>query len=108
MEVQIAVAKVNKYATSESGDTLEVVDRPSGGLSVVLADGQTSGRGAKAISQLVVRKVIGLLAEGVRDGAAARAASDALYTDKQGKVICPLNIAAVVLHSDAIALTRNN
>ena len=108
MEVQIAVAKVNKYASSESGDTLEVIERPNGGLSVVLADGQTSGRGAKAVSQLVVRKVIGLLAEGVRDGAAARAASDALYTDKKGKVICTLNIASVDLHSDTIVLTRNN
>ena len=108
MEVQIAVAKVNKYATSESGDTLEVVERPNGGLSVVLADGQTSGRGAKAVSQMVVRKVIGLLAEGVRDGAAARAASDALFTDKRGKVICTLNIASVDLHSGTIVLTRNN
>ena len=108
MEVQIAVAKVNKYATSESGDTLEVIERPNGGLSVVLADGQTSGRGAKAISQLVVRKVIGLLAEGVRDGAAARAASDALFTDKQGKVICTLNIASVDLRSGTIVLARNN
>lgn len=108
MEVQLAVAKVNKYATSESGDTLEIVERPNGGLSVVLADGQTSGRGAKAISQMVVRRVIGLLAEGVRDGAAARAASDALYTERQGKVICTLNIASVDLHSRTIVLTRNN
>lgn len=108
MEVQIAVAKVNKYATSESGDTLEVVERPNGGVSVVLADGQTSGRGAKAISQMVVRRVIGLLAEGVRDGAAARAASDALFTEKQGKVISTLNIASVDLHSGTIVLTRNN
>ncbi|HET6596994.1 MAG TPA: SpoIIE family protein phosphatase [Anaerolineales bacterium] len=108
MEVQIAVAKVNKYAVSESGDTLEVVERPNGGLSVVLADGQSSGRGAKAISLLVVRKVIGLLAEGVRDGAAARAASDALYTDKQGKVISTLNIASVDLRSGTLVLTRNN
>ncbi len=108
MEVQIAVAKVNKYATSESGDTLEVVERPNGGVSVVLADGQTSGRGAKAISQMVVRRVIGLLAEGVRDGAAARAASDALFTEKQGKVISTLNIASVDLSSETIVLTRNN
>src|SRR5512135_312064 len=108
MEVQIAAAKVNKYAISESGDTLEVVERPNGGLSVVLADGQTSGPGAKAISMMVVHQVIGLLAEGVRDGAAARAASDALYTDKKGKVICTLNIASVDLHSDTIVLTRNN
>ena len=108
MEVQIAVAKVNKYAVSDSGDTLEVVERPNGGVSVVLADGQSSGRGAKAVSMLVVRKVIGLLAEGVRDGAAARAASDALYTDKQGKVSCTLNIASVDLHTNTIVLTRNN
>jgi serine phosphatase RsbU (regulator of sigma subunit) len=108
MEAQIAVAKINKYAISESGDTLEVVERPNGGLSVVLADGQTSGRGAKAVSLLVVRKVIGLLAEGVRDGAAARAASDALYTEKQGRVISTLNIASVDLRSGTIVLTRNN
>ena len=50
MEIQIGIAKINKYASSESGDTLEVVERPNGGLSVVLADGQTSGRGAKVIS----------------------------------------------------------
>jgi serine phosphatase RsbU (regulator of sigma subunit) len=108
MEVQIAVAKTNKYAVTESGDTLEVVERPNGGVSVVLADGQTSGRGAKVISMLVVRKVIALLAEGVRDGAAARAASDALYTEKQGKVISTLNIISVDLQTGTVVLTRNN
>lgn len=108
MEVQIAVSKINKYAVTESGDTLEVVERPNGGLSVVLADGQTSGRGAKAISILVVRKVISLLAEGVRDGAAARAASDSLFTEKQGRVISTLNIISVDLQSDTVVITRNN
>jgi serine phosphatase RsbU (regulator of sigma subunit) len=108
MEVQIAVAKTNKYAVLESGDTLEVVERPNGGLSVVLADGQTSGRGAKAVSMLVVRKVISLLAEGVRDGAAARAASDSLYTDKGGKVISTLNIVSIDLETNTLVLTRNN
>jgi serine phosphatase RsbU (regulator of sigma subunit) len=108
MEMQIAAAKVNKYAVSESGDTLEVVERPHGGVSVVLADGQTSGRGAKAVSILVVRKVIGLLAEGVRDGAAARAASDYLFTEKNGKVSSTLNIISVDLHTKTVVLTQNN
>jgi serine phosphatase RsbU (regulator of sigma subunit) len=108
MEVQIAVAKMNKYAVSESGDTLEVVERPGGGLSVALADGQSSGRGAKAISRMVVRKVISLLAEGVRDGAAARAASDYLYTERSGKVSSTLNIVSVDLHTKTIVLARNN
>jgi serine phosphatase RsbU (regulator of sigma subunit) len=108
MEIQIAVSKVNKYASSESGDTLEVVERPNGGLSVVLADGQTSGPGAKAVSMMVVRKVIALLAEGVRDGAAARAASDLLFTEKKGRVSCTLNIASVDLQTGTIVLARNN
>ena len=108
MEIQIAVAKTNKYAVTESGDTLEVVERPNGGVSVVLADGQTSGRGAKAVSMMVVRKVIGLLAEGVRDGAAARAASDLLFTEKRGKVTSTLNILSVDLHTGTIVITRNN
>ncbi len=108
MEIQIAAAKTNKYATPESGDTLEMVERPNGGVSVVLADGQSSGRGAKAVSTLVVRKVIALLAEGVRDGAAARAASDALFTEKNGKVIACLNILSVDLQSQTIVLSRNN
>ena len=63
MEVQVAAAKVGKYATSESGDTLEMIERPLGGVSFVLADGQSSGRGAKRISNLAARKAISLLAE---------------------------------------------
>jgi serine phosphatase RsbU (regulator of sigma subunit) len=108
MEVVIAVAKVKKYATPSSGDTVEVVERPNGGVSVVLADGQSSGRGAKSISSLVVRKAISLLAEGVRDGAAARAASDYLYTERQGKVSSTLNILSVDKQTSTLVVTRNN
>ena len=108
MELEIAVAKINKYATSESGDTLEVVERPGGGLSVVLADGQRSGKSAKRISNIVVRKVISLLAEGVRDGAAARAASDYLFHQRGGKVMATLNILSVDLVTKSLVITRNN
>ena len=108
MEIQIAVAKTNKYGSEESGDTLESVERPNGGISVVLADAQTSGRAAKTISSTVVRKAIGLLAEGVRDGAAARAASDYLYTERNGKVPAFLNIISVDFLTRTIVITRNN
>jgi serine phosphatase RsbU (regulator of sigma subunit) len=108
MEVQIAVSKINKYASSESGDTVEVVERPNGGLSVVLADGQSSGKGAKWISTLVVRKVIALLSEGIRDGASARAASDYLFTERKGKVSATLNIFSVDLQTSTLVITRNN
>jgi len=108
MEVQIAISKIKKYATSSSGDTAEVIERPNGGLSVVLADGQSSGKGAKWVSSLVVRKVIQFLADGVRDGAAARAASDALFTERGGRVSATLNILSADLQTGTLVITRNN
>ena len=108
MNVQFGVAKINKYATSESGDTLEMIERPHGGLSLVLVDGQRSGRAAKLISNVVARKAIQLLAEGVRDGAAARAAHDYLFTYRGGKVSATLNIVSIYTHSRTIVISRNN
>jgi serine phosphatase RsbU (regulator of sigma subunit) len=108
MEARVAVAKVGKYATSESGDSFEMVERPSGGLSFVLADGQTSGKPAKAVSIAVTRKAISLLADGVRDGPAARAASDYLCTYRSGKVLSTLNILSIDLQSQTLVITRNN
>lgn len=108
LEAQIAVAKVSKYASSESGDTVEMIERPHGGISLVLADGQRSGRGAKQISNLVARKTISLLSEGVRDGAAARAAHDHLYMHRGGKVQSTLNIVSVDLVSGTVVLSRNS
>ena len=108
MEIQAAVAKVHKHATSESGDTLEMIERPHGGLSLVLADGQRSGKAAKTISNLVARKAISLLAEGVRDGAAARAAHDYLYANRGGKVLATLNIVSVDLVTQTVVISRNS
>jgi serine phosphatase RsbU (regulator of sigma subunit) len=108
MEAQVAVAKIAKYATAVSGDSLEMIERPSGGLSFVLVDGQLSGRPAKAIANIVVRKAVSLLADGVRDGAAARAASDYLFTHRSGKVLASLNILSFDLESQSLVITRNN
>jgi serine phosphatase RsbU (regulator of sigma subunit) len=102
-----AAAKVPKYASGESGDTIEMVERPHGGLSFVLADGQRSGRSAKLISNLVARKAIALLGEGVRDGAAARAAHDYLRTHRTGQVSADLIILSLDLESHTVVVSRN-
>lgn len=107
MEFQAAVAKVSKYAQRESGDTVEMVERPHGGLSFVLADGQRSGRPAKLISNLVARKAISLLGEGVRDGAVARAAHDYLRTHRGGQVAADLIILSLDLVSRTLVISRN-
>jgi serine phosphatase RsbU (regulator of sigma subunit) len=108
MEIQIAIAKIPKAGSPESGDSLEFIERPNGGVSVVLSDGLNSGAEAKAISASVVRKVINLLGEGVRDSAAARAASDFLFTEKSGKSAAYLDILSIDLQTDTIVLSRNN
>ncbi len=107
LDLQVAVQKINKYATSESGDTVEVVERPYGGVSVVMADGQRSGRSAKTISNIVVRKAISLIAEGVRDGAVARATHDYLRTHRGGKVSAELTIISVDLNTQSVVISRN-
>jgi len=108
LQVEIAVAKVPKYAVRESGDSVEVVERPRGGLSVVMADGQRSGYSAKAISNLAVREAVGLLAEGVRDGAVARAAHDFLRTQRRGQVSAELTIISVDLETRTLVISRNS
>lgn len=108
IEIVLAAAKIGKYASSESGDTLEVIERPHGGLSAVLADGQRSGKGAKRISNLVVRKAVALLADGVRDGAAARAAHDYLRTHRAGQVSSTLDIVSVDLDTQTLVISRNS
>ena len=108
LTLELAVAKVGKYATNESGDTVEVVERPHGGLSVVIVDGQRSGKSAKAISNIVARKAMALLADGVRDGAVARAAHDYLRTQRGGKVSATLNLVSVDLDSRTLVFLRNN
>lgn len=108
MEIQIAVAKTNKTGSKVSGDTLEVIERPRGGYSVVLCDGQTTGPEAKAMSSLAVRKVITLIAEGVRDSAAARAASDHLYSIYNGRMSAYLDILSADLQTNTLVVSRNN
>jgi serine phosphatase RsbU (regulator of sigma subunit) len=106
--VQIAVAKTHKYARRESGDTVEIVERPHGGLSVLLVDAQGSGFAAKTISNLVISRGAAMIKEGMRDGAVARAVHDYLYTLRQGRVLATLVIVSVDLQSESLILSRND
>ncbi len=108
LDVQIAVAKTNKYASRESGDTVEVVERPRGGFSVVLADGQGSGLAAKRLSHLVTTKAISMIKDGVRDGAVARSVHDYLFAYRNGKVSATLVILTVDLASRTLVMSRNS
>lgn len=79
-----------------------------GGVTCVMADAKASGKQAKAISSLVVRKVINLISDGIRDGAAARAASDFLFMERGGQSSVYLNILSADLQTQTLVITRNN
>lgn len=108
MEIKIGIAKINKYAMSECGDSVDVTERPSGGISVILADGQGSGKPAKITSTLVVNKAVALIADGARDGAVARAVHDYLYVVKDGKVSSTLTLLSADMDTQTVVFSRNS
>jgi serine phosphatase RsbU (regulator of sigma subunit) len=108
LSIEVAIAKTHKYASRDSGDTAETVERPTGGLSVVLVDGQGSGAAAKSLSMMVSSKAVGLLKEGVRDGAVARGTHDFLHAYRHGRVSATLDIVSVDLATSTFVVTRNS
>jgi len=108
MEIRIAVSKIDKYGNSDSGDTVEVIERPNGGISIVMADGLINGKSHKSISTMVSHRVIDNISNGVRDGAAIRAVSSRIFSENQGNVSADLNVISVDLVSYTILISRNN
>ncbi|MBE0428891.1 MAG: serine/threonine-protein phosphatase [Thermoleophilia bacterium] len=108
MELDLAVSKTDKFGVSPGGDTVEVTERPNGGVSVVLSDGQGSGPPAKAISTFVVFKAVSLIADGARDGAVARAVHDALYAQRRAQVSATLTIVSADTDNEELVITRNS
>ncbi len=106
--IELAIQKTHRFGSRESGDTAEVIERPGGGISVVLVDGQGHGAAAKLLSVQVAGRVVSLLNEGVRDGAAARAAHDFLFAMRGGRVSAALDILSVDLASSTLVITRNS
>ena len=107
MEIRIGIAKANKYAVAECGDSVEVAERPRGGISAILADGQGSGKAAKQTSSLVVNRAAALIAEGARDGAVARTVHDYLYAMKDGRVSSTLTILSADYDAQTLLFSRN-
>lgn len=105
--VDVGFAKTEKYASRESGDTVELVERPGGGFSLVMIDGQGSGRSAKTLSLLLSAKAVGLIKDGVRDGAVARATHDHLFAFRHGQVSATFDMLSVDMKTKTVVVTRN-
>ncbi|MDQ0203160.1 PP2C family protein-serine/threonine phosphatase [Pectinatus haikarae] len=108
MEIKVAVAKTTRYAMEFCGDTCDIAERPQGGLSLILADGQGHGLSAHHTSSLVVNKAVSLIGDGTRDGAVARAVHDYLYAVKDKKVSCTLTVVSADLDTQTMVISRNS
>ena len=108
MRVEIATDKIPKYGCSESGDSFEVVERPQGGITAILADGQGSGVSAKLTSNMVASKAASLISDGTRDGAVSRATHDFLYAQRRGRVSSTLTLFSCDLKTDTLVISRNS
>lgn len=104
--ILLGVAKRPKDGVGESGDSVEVVERPRGGYSVVLVDGQGSGPGAKRTSHHITNRAAALVAEGARDGAVMRAMHDALYALRDGRVSAVMTLLSVDLEARSIVVSQ--
>lgn len=107
LRLYVGVAKLPRFGVSVSGDSVDLVERPRGGLSLIVADGPGNGGAAKRVSSMVVARTGALLAEGVRDGAAARSAHDLLFASREGRVSCALTIASADVAEQALVVTRS-
>lgn len=108
MKIKVGMAKINKYAMQHCGDSFDIAERPYGGLSAIIADGQGNGLAAHHTSSWVVNKAAALIADGARDGAVARAVHDYLYAMKDKKVSCTLTVLSADLESETVVISRNS
>jgi len=108
MEIKIAVVKVDKYHNGSSGDTVETIERPNGGISIILADGRINNSHDKGISTMVSHKVLYEISQGVRDSAAIRQTSNSIFEEHKASVQANLNLISVDSQTNTIIISRNN
>ncbi len=108
MEIQAAITKINQACSQERGNTVELIERPHGGISIVSANAFIQGVSSRAASTMVVHRIINLLTEGVRDGAAIRAVSTILHAEYSGKATASVAILSVDMVSKTIVISRND
>ena len=107
MELLLGIAKINKYGSKGFGDSVDVTERPAGGISAVLADGHGCGHSATAVSTMVTTRAVQLIADGERDGAVIRAIHEYLGTLHEGKFVSALTIISADIDTQNLLLSRN-
>lgn len=108
MEIQAAIAKIDRYSFNEEGNKVEIIERPNGGISIVMAEGKLSGSRSKGVTMKAVHAVLNLIAEGVPDGASSRVVLQRIRDEHRERADVKLTILSCDLLSNTIVITKNN
>jgi len=108
MEIQAAIAKIDRYSSHEEGNKVEIIERPNGGISVVMAEGRLGGSRSKGVTMKAVHALLNLIAEGVPDGASSRVVLQRIRDEHRESADVNISIISCDLLSKTIVITKNN
>jgi len=108
MDIRVGIARIPKSGETVSGDSCTLTERPRGGVSVILAEGQGSGQTARQISRLAVNKASELVTDGLADSSVAKSVHEQLYDIEGRRTSSTLTILSADLDTETIAISRNS
>ena len=106
MVIEIGAAKCSRFGDADSDETTEIIERPSGGQSVVYCSGKRNGRRSKIISSMIVNRVLEKTAESFRDSTAIKSVSDQIFRDYSGDTSGDLCMISADFESETIVVSR--
>jgi serine phosphatase RsbU (regulator of sigma subunit) len=108
MEIEAAISKIDRYGSNEQGNIVEIIERPNGGISIIMAEGKLSGERSKAVTMKAGHDILSLISEGINDGASARVVLSRIKSEHRENALVNVSIISCDLQSSTIVITKNS
>jgi len=106
MVIELGVAKQGRMSNPDSDETTEIIERPSGGESIIYCNGKRNDQPNKVISSIIVNRVLEKVSESFRDSMALRSVSDQIYREHSGHICGELCMISTDFQSGTIVISR--
>lgn len=106
MVVEFGVSKNGRYDSEESNETTEIIERPTGGQTVVYCSGKRNGQKSKILSSVIANKVLEKTTESFRDSSAVKYVSDQINREYAGEVSGSFCMFSADFDSETIVISR--
>ena len=106
MVIELGVAKQERVSSPDSDETTELIERPSGGESVIYCNGKRNGQPSKIISSIIVNRVLEKIAEDFRDSTAVKSVSDQIFREHSGHICGDFCMISTDFQSGTIVVSR--